>query len=593
VTPNSGQILIVEQLESDREILKNLLIKEGFSVSEACNGEEAVQHFQRKRADLIFMGTEMPVMNGYDAMRQIKAEAGGDHTPIIFMTEERDEEAVVLSLEKGGDDFISKPVSRSLLRAKINAQLRIQTLNHSLQSNIRQLEWKLEQHKQTQLELHEISNYDHLTSLPNRHFFLIYLAQAIKSAEISQKKMALLLMDISKFKQINDLFGFAGGDEVLQEVTRRLHSITDSSCTLARMGGDDFALFYEEVEEVDEIGRVAGAIISGMEKPFQLEGREMTLGLNVGVSLYPDDADSPEAMLRCAGRALNFAGELGVNRYRFFEPDMVGQEDEGLEMLGSIHNALENGEFQLYYQPQVDAINRNIIGCEVLLRWNHPIQGVVSPDRFVPLLEREGLIFSVGEWVMKRAIEQHLRWLERGYPPVRIAVNFSAPELHERGLATRVIELVHHSGIAPPWFKLEVTETATVKNFDQVARTLGKIRASGIQIAVDDFGTGYSTLSYLQKLPVDIIKIDQQFIKDIPYSSEDKTLVKAVIAMAHNLGLDVVAEGVETEAQAQFLRRHLCEELQGYLFSKPLRAEEFEQLIALQVSEIEEELTLF
>ena len=194
---------------------------------------------------------------------------------------------------------------------------------------------------------------------------------------------------------------------------------------------------------------------------------------------------------------------------------------------------------------------------------------------------------------MKRAIEQHLRWLERGYPPVRIAVNFSAPELHERGLATRVIELVHHSGIAPPWFKLEVTETATVKNFDQVARTLGKIRASGIQIAVDDFGTGYSTLSYLQKLPVDIIKIDQQFIKDIPYSSEDKTLVKAVIAMAHNLGLDVVAEGVETEAQAQFLRRHLCEELQGYLFSKPLRAEEFEQLIALQVSEIEEELTLF
>ncbi|MBT6880361.1 MAG: EAL domain-containing protein, partial [Gammaproteobacteria bacterium] len=235
-----------------------------------------------------------------------------------------------------------------------------------------------------------------------------------------------------------------------------------------------------------------------------------------------------------------------------------------------------------YYQSQVDSINKQIVGCEVLLRWHHPTLGAIPPDRFIPLLEQNGLIRMVGEWVMQQAIEQHLEWLRKGFPGVRIAVNFSAIQLQEETLAEWFIDVIRKSGISPPWFKLEITETTTIDNLDQAARSLQKIRSAGIQIAVDDFGTGYSTLNYLQRLPVDIIKIDQQFIKEIPSSKDDMTLVKAVIAMAHSMGFDVVAEGVETKVQADFLREHQCEELQGFYFSKPVPANEFEQLLITQ-----------
>lgn len=586
-------ILVVDDQRSTRDYLGTLLKEEGYRVVEAENGQEAVDLFDQEHPDLIFMDINMPVMDGYEATRQIKSRVSARHVPIIFLTAENNENALIHSLESGGDDFLSKPFSLSLIRAKVKAQLRIQTLNDSLQTNIQRLEQEVEDHKRTQQELHHISNYDALTSFPNRHFFLIYLAQSIQVAEAYGRKMALLLMDITNFKLINDSYGHVVGDEVLREVADRLREETGETFLIARLGGDDFALLCEDIQTEEQVEERVGAIIAKMAEPFHLEGKELLLGVTMGTSLYPNDCRTPESMLRCADTALEYARSTGNNNYRSYEPEMKRQTRESVELQSSIHKALEKDEYELYYQPQVDSMNHSVVGAEALLRWNHPELGSVPPDRFVPILEKEGLIVEVGTWVMREAIRQHLDWIGKGYPPVRVAINFSVLQLQEEGMAEMVINEVRESGIAPPWFKLEITETATVSNFDQVKSTLYKIRNQGIQIAVDDFGTGYSTLSYLQKLPVDIIKIDRQFIRDIPFSSDDKTLVKAVIGMAHSLSLDVVAEGIETEEQAAFLKQHRCDELQGYLFGKPLPAEEFEVLLTRHKAEIEEELTLF
>ena len=585
-------ILVAEDEQLNRMQLRLLLEDGGYQVVEAANGMEAVQLSKDLSPDLVLMDINMPEMDGYSAARLIKENAGVVHMPIIFVSAEDSEESIASALDAGGDDFIPKPYNPSLLRAKINAQLRIQTLNNSLQQNIRQLEWELKDQKRTQQELQDISNYDALTGLPNRHFFLIYLAQALKEKKI-HGKMALLMMDLSSFKRINDVYGHSSGDEILKQVTNRLKLCRSEEQMVARTGGDHFVVFLEDVTKPEEINEIAEKIIASVSAPYEIDGDEVILGVDIGIALYPDHCDNAEMMMRCAGTALDFARKEEQNNYSLFAPQMQEETEVFLEVFSGIHGALERGEFQLYYQPQVDAINRNIVGCEVLLRWNHPKLGMISPDRFIPLLEKEGLIRDVGEWIMRESIRQHLEWIDKGLPGIRIAVNFSAVQLQEEGLSDKVIEIIRESGIAPPWFKLEITETSTIDNLAVVANTLHAIRASGISIAVDDFGTGYSTLNYLQKLPVDIIKVDQQFIRDIPHSTEDMTLVKAVIAMAHSMGLDVVAEGVETEEQASFLRKHSCEELQGYLFSRPLPADEFEVMLRGMIEEIDEELTLF
>ncbi|HIJ21319.1 MAG: EAL domain-containing protein [Gammaproteobacteria bacterium] len=576
------KVLVVEDIGINRAQLKAVLGEESYELIEAKNGLEAVQLFQKVGPDLVLMDIHMPLMDGYEAARQIKSSQGESYVPIIFISAEDDEKVITQALDAGGDDFISRPFNPSLLQAKINAQLRIQALNGSLQNNIQQLEWAISDHKKTQRELYEITNYDILTDLPNRQFFLVYLAQMVKEASLRGQQMALLIMDVANFKRINDVYGHLLGDFILKEVTARLQHSVAKERLIARVGGDHFAVLCDEYDDIEFVEQVVAGVIDAVKAPYELSGDEVILGLNVGISLFPRHCDSAESMLRCAGTALEYARQQGDNSYSFFELEMKDQVQFDLELNSSIYTALQNNEFELYYQSQVDSINKQIVGCEVLLRWHHPTLGAIPPDRFIPLLEQNGLIRMVGEWVMQQAIEQHLEWLRKGFPGVRIAVNFSAIQLQEETLAEWFIDVIRKSGISPPWFKLEITETTTIDNLDQAARSLQKIRSAGIQIAVDDFGTGYSTLNYLQRLPVDIIKIDQQFIKEIPSSKDDMTLVKAVIAMAHSMGFDVVAEGVETKVQADFLREHQCEELQGFYFSKPVPANEFEQLLITQ-----------
>ena len=586
-------ILVVDDDALNRTQLAELLQQVGYQTVEACSGEEAIAYCSENQTDLVLMDIRMPSMDGFEATRQIKALPGGKFIPVIFVSGDDSPELVARTLESGGDDFVSKPVNPALLQAKINVLLRFKTLNDSLQGNIQQLEWELNNQRRTQEELKNLSNYDQLTGLPNRQFFLVYLEQVLHQAAQQGRRMALFMMDIAKFKRVNDVYGHVEGDQILLEVTRRLQTHDHEYSTVARMGGDHFVLLCENVHTEDDVRSKAEQVIADCSQPYAIDGEQLMLGINLGIAFFPNQGDSPESILRSAGNALEYSRQTGYNQYCFFESQMQEQTRAFHELDNSIHSALENGELELYYQPQVDSINRQIVGCEALLRWNHPNLGVISPGLFVPILEKEKLIAAVGEWVMREAIRQHLDWLERGFPGVRIAVNFSAMQLQESELADKVIEVIRDSGIAPPWLKLEITETAAIGNVEQVAKTLNKIRESGIQIAVDDFGTGYSSLNYLQRLPIDIVKIDRQFVKDIPFSKDDMTLVKAVIAMAHSMGLDVVAEGVETEEQARFLREQMCEELQGYLFSKPLPAHGFEEMLLGQSDMIVNELTMF
>lgn len=392
----------------------------------------------------------MPKMNGYEAARQIKIDAENRHTPIIFVSEEDSEESIARALNSGGDDFVPKPINPSLLCAKINAQLRIQTLNNSLQQNIQQLEWELEDQKNTQRELSHTSNHDVLTGLPNRHFFLIYLAQALAEAE-NNHNMALLMLDLSNFKRVNDVYGHSSGDEILKQVTVRLKQCVDETRqVVARTGGDHFVVFMEQYDLPQEVTALAEQVIASLIAPYEKSGDEIILGCDVGVALCPGQCDNAEMMMRCASTALDYARNSEQSNYSFFDREMQEKTEANFEVFAGLHGALERGEFELYYQPQVDAINRNIVGCEVLLRWNHPKLGMISPDHFIPLLEKEGLIREVGDWIMRQSIQQHLDWNAKGLPGVRIAVNFSAIQLQEEGVAERVIEVIRESGIAPP-----------------------------------------------------------------------------------------------------------------------------------------------
>ncbi len=577
-------ILIVDSDNPSREHLRGALEAEHFTLFEATSRVDALVCFQQQRPNLVLITLHPQNTEGYEIAKEIKANSRWSHEPILFLSAESSEEQISAALESGGDDFISTPFPRSLLLAKINTQLRIQTLNSALQDNIRQLEREIEEEKQIQQELHNITNNDPLTGLLNRQFFLIYLMQKIKESTLSKNTMSLLIVDVINFRRINTVYGHEAGDIILKEITTRLEKQINRQQVIARIGGDHFAVLCEECSGSDltDVEQLAGNLLQALKSPYMLNDGEVMLGFNVGISLYPKHCDSAESMLRCADTALDYARQNGDNSHSFYELDMRNKTQYDHEINNSIHTALENGEYELYYQPQVDTHNLQIVGCEVLLRWHHPTLGMVPPDRFIPILEQKRLINAVGKWIIEEAIDQHLDWIKRGFPAVRIAVNFSAIQLQEDGLAEGLIDTIRKKSIAPPWFKLEITETTTIDDLEQVAKTLDKIRAAGISIAVDDFGTGYSSLNYLQRLPIDIIKIDQQFIRQIPDAKEDMALVKAVIAMAHSMGFDVVAEGVETAEQADFLCQHKCEELQGYHFSRPLPAAELEQLLEKQ-----------
>jgi diguanylate cyclase (GGDEF)-like protein/PAS domain S-box-containing protein len=433
---------------------------------------------------------------------------------------------------------------------------------------------------QVQERLQYLAHHDALTELPNRVLFMDRLTHALTRAQWHERVVAVLFLDLDRFKYINDTFGHNVGDKFLQHMAARLKSCVREGDTVARLGGDEFALLLEDVGQVADIAPVADKLLAALAAPFVLEGREFFVTTSIGISLYPADGVDGQTLLKHADTAMYRAKDLGRNNYQFYSADLSAKAFERLTLETSLRRALERDEFLLYYQPQVDIKSQRLIGVEVLIRWRHPELGVVSPTQFIPLAEETGLIVPIGEWVLRSACTQARAWRAAGLGFGSITVNISGRQFADPALAARIGQVLSDTKLDAGLLELEITESVVMHDPQSAVHTLEQLNAMGVRIAIDDFGTGYSSLAYLKRYPIDTLKVDQSFVRDVTHDPNDASIVQAIIAMARSMQLRVIAEGVETEEQLTFLRTHGCEAVQGYLFSRPVPAEEARELIA-------------
>ena len=424
-----------------------------------------------------------------------------------------------------------------------------------------------------------LANHDSLTALPNRAMFSEVLALSLHNARRYGRKFAVLFVDLDRFKVINDTLGHEAGDKLLKEVGERLARTVRASDVVARLGGDEFVILVQEVSEPRQAEVVARKLLSALMKPLYLEGQEYRITASIGISLYPADAQDEQALMKNADIAMYRAKEEGKNTYKFYSARSNSHSFERLALETSLRRGLERGEFLLHYQAKVDLRSGRITGVEALIRWQHPELGMVPPGQFIPLAEETGLILPIGKWVLTEACAQAVAWQRQGLPPIAMSVNISARQFADDSLLDDVGGALAACGLAPDLLELELTESMVVQNAERAASLLAALKKTGVRLAIDDFGIGYSSLTQLKRFPIDTLKVDRSFIRDIPQDVEDKAITEAIIAMGKSLNLTVIAEGVETLEQQTFLREHDCDEMQGYYFSKPIPAAAFAELL--------------
>lgn len=426
--------------------------------------------------------------------------------------------------------------------------------------------------------IHHLATHDALTGLPNRMMFGQLLAGAINEARINNGRCAVLFLDLDRFKYINDTLGHEAGDLLLTEVTARFHDALQGRHVIARLGGDEFVVLVEDMTQPEQPADVARALLAAAVEPVRLSGRDCRVSASIGIAIYPEDGENEQLLMKNADIAMYFAKEQGKNNFQFYSKDIRTQSVERLVMENYLRFALERGELSLHYQAKRNLANGKITGVEALLRWHHPELGPVSPMQFIPIAEETGLIIDIGKWVLKSACTQLMLWRRAGMPTLSVAVNLSVRQFGDDHLLDDVAAILEETGMPPELLELEITESMVIHNPSHARQLLGAIKKMGLRLAMDDFGTGYSSLAQLKHFPIDILKVDRSFIRDLATTPEDKAITEAIIAMGKTLSMTVVAEGVETMEQEAFLRAHACDEMQGYYFSKPLPPHEFAQL---------------
>ena len=433
--------------------------------------------------------------------------------------------------------------------------------------------------KKDEERLQFLANYDELTALPNRRMFDQRLDYALAHAHRYGKQLAVVYIDLDRFKIINDTLGHAAGDLLLREAAGRLRHCLRESDAVARFGGDEFVVLITEFAQKHDVVGVAHKLLEAMACPYLLSGQECHVTASIGISSYPDDSKDAQTLIKNADIAMYRAKEQGKNNYQFYSAQMNVYSFDRLALESSLRHALERNEFLLHYQPKVDVRSGNIVGTEALVRWQHPDMGMVAPAQFIPVAEETGLIVPLGEWVLRTACAQNREWQRQGFPRLRVAVNLSPRQFRHENLVREVARILRETGLDAGSLELEITESMVFQDPEQAAKILMELRAMGISLSIDDFGTGYSSLAYFKRFPITSVKIDRSFIQDLPDAADTAAITRAIIAIADSLKLKVVAEGVENEEQLDFLREHKCPEIQGYYFSRPLPAEEFERLL--------------
>ena len=450
--------------------------------------------------------------------------------------------------------------------------------------------------KRAEEQIAYLAFHDSLTGLPNNRLFKDRLQQAIAYANRNSSKVGVLFMDLDRFKLINDTMGHRVGDKLLQATADRLMEavrsydsiginagqVIQAQTSVARLGGDEFTILLEDINNLKDIVRVADRLTKTICKPIIIDDQEIYTSTSVGIAIYPDDGDDVDILLKHADTAMYHAKSQGRNNYQFFNATMNEASVQQFTMENALRKSIQNNELCLYYQPQINVVSGEVVGMEALIRWKHPERGFISPSTFIPLAEETGLIMEIGEWVLREACRQGAEWEQQGYRPVTLSVNLSAKQLRDEHINELIVKILFETGMNPKNLGIELTESALILDPDIAHQRLTSIKSLGVKLSLDDFGTGYSSLSYLKRFPIDTLKIDQTFIRDINNNHEDASLVKAIIAMAHGLGLDVVAEGVEHQEQLEFLGENTCDTIQGFLFSRPLPPADISKMLSIE-----------
>ena len=551
-------ILIADDDPSIRLVLRHAMEQEGYLVIEATNGLEAVQAAVRQAPDLILMDAVMPEMDGFRATSELKGMDEYAETPILIITSLDDDPSVEQAFQVGACDYITKPVNWSVLKQRVKRLL----FTADAERKIKHLAY-----------------HDTLTGLPNRMLFMDRMDQAISRATRSNESFALLFLDVDNFKVINDSMGHEAGDRLLISVTQRLRDALRRSDTIARLGGDEFTILLENLSEPEAVILVVKNLLEKISEPIVISGREMHISASVGISMYPGDGQSFGHLLKNADTAMYRAKELGRNTFQFYTAEMSEIAMRRLELENSLRYAIEGQDFVIFYQPKFDFKSGKCSGMEALVRWDHPEKGIIPPDEFIPLAEETGMIVPLGEWVIRTACRQFSQWKKSGYAIDNISINVSARQFHEQDLTGLFEQLIEELELNPAEIEVELTESTLVKNQANAKKILDELHQMGLLIALDDFGTGYASMAYLKDFPIDTVKIDRSFVRDIPDDREDTAIVKAITGLADALGLKLIAEGVESEQQISFLKDIGCMHGQGYYWSKPVSAMEFEHSI--------------
>jgi diguanylate cyclase (GGDEF)-like protein len=563
---NTIALLYVEDSQAIRELVA-LLITRRFPQLKlilAKNGQEGFDFYTKLRPDIILTDIRMPVMDGIRMAGKIKEL--DKKAKIIVITAFGDVDSLVESINLGINHYVMKPIKTEKLTAAIE-----QSLN-----DIR-MERQLRQQNEYILQL---AYYDSLTGLPNRQLFKEILNQSLAHAQRHKRLLAILFLDLDRFKVINDTLGHAVGDQLLQAVALRLKQCCRRyEDMVSRRGGDEFIVLLPDLNTVQEAVNVARKIIDSFALAFTIPGHELFIGTCIGISLFPNDGADGDTLVKNADMAMYCAKEQGRNRYHLYNPELEEQAAWRHEMENSLRVAQKKGELFLNYQPEVNVKTGRIFSVEALLRWQHPEMGIILPKQFIQLAEETGMIMPIGEWVLRTACAQNKAWQAARYPHKRVAVNLSPRQVQSDNLADMVENVLRETKLEPRWLELEVTEDMLLQDMETVIRTLRRLSDLGVHISIDDFGTGYSSLSYIKKLPIHTLKIDQSFVSDITINPDDSAIARAIITMAKSLRLDVIAEGVEAEEQLRFLYNLNCSKMQGYFFSSPVPAEEFSPLI--------------
>ncbi|MGB0909589.1 MAG: EAL domain-containing protein [Nitrospirales bacterium] len=546
-------ILMIDDDIEDGNMTHHML-KEGigsqFEYTQTTELSDALAYVKEQSFDIIILDLMLPDSLGLDTLRQFRQIQSS--AAILIMSDLQDEALAVQAVQNGAQDY--------LIKGEVNSQ-----------ALSRAIRYAIERHR-VQEQITYQAHYDHLTGLANRGLFHERLHYAIARCNRNDTAMAILFLDLDHFKNINDSHGHEYGDEVLKNVASRLKKCIREVDTGVRMGGDEFAVLLDEVSSVEDVGTIAQRLLDLVRQPMVVQDQELRITCSLGITIYPWDCSMAQDLLKHSDTAMYRAKAKGGDNFQYYTAGMQTSPLDGTTIDVELRRALVKGEFLLHYQPQMDLQTRQIIGMEALLRWQHPYQGMVGPMNFIPKAEETGMIVPIGEWVIQTASLQAKKWENEGLPLAPISVNLSAQQVHQRSLPASVENILQATQLDPQYLQVELTESFLIHETPTTLATLREIKAMGVRIYIDDFGVGYASLRYLKSFPLDGIKLDQSLIKDLDTDVSNIAIVRAVIALANTLGLKVIAEGVETQAQVDFLREHGCDAIQGYWLTPPLPA---------------------